>query len=43
VVMSPLCVFIGGLGAFIVIMVIKLLGSSQAWSPGRGHQVIRKC
>jgi hypothetical protein len=31
-----------GLGGFIVIKVIKLLGSSQAWSPGQGHQVVRK-
>lgn len=29
--------------AYIVKEVIKLLGSGQAWSPGQGHQVVRKC
>lgn len=43
VVKSSLCVLSSGQGVFIVVKVIKLLGSSQAWSPGQGHQVVRKC
>jgi len=43
VVKSSLCVVIVGQGVCFIVKVIKLLGSGQAWSPGQGHQVVRKC